>query len=328
MDARFDSDGITLAGTLTEVPDPVAAALLITGSGRINRDSDARLGRHGPMLLRIGVTRQVAEALAAAGVASLRYDKRGVGASEGDYRHAGMTENLADARAGLRWLAARYPGLPLITVGHSEGTYHAARLAAEEAVAGTILLAAPARTGEQITNWQIQKLEPTLPKAARVIMRLTGRDFVRTQHKHIARLKASDTDVIRMQGIRVNARWYREFFSYDPKPALASTTAPLLATARPEMGRTARRSWPSSPTGPGSGSQPGPSCPARHAAARLPPTSRPACRTPPPAAGTSCRSREPARSVRAERTAAPGAPAPPRSPVSPPTRRSGRERRG
>jgi uncharacterized protein len=229
MEVRFDSEGISLAGTLTEVPDPVAAALLITGSGRINRDSDARLGRRGPALLRIGVTRQVAEALAKAGVASLRYDKRGVGASAGAYLHAGMTENLADARAALRWLADRYPGLPLITIGLSEGTFHAAELAAEEKVAGTVLLATAARTGEQVLEWQIEKLEPTLPKAARVVMRLTGSDFVRSQHKRMARLKASSGDVIRMQGIRVNARWYREFLGYDPAPVFARIEVPVLA---------------------------------------------------------------------------------------------------
>jgi uncharacterized protein len=52
MDVHFYSEGTVIAGTLAEVPHPVAAALLITGSGRINRDSDARLGRRGPMVLR------------------------------------------------------------------------------------------------------------------------------------------------------------------------------------------------------------------------------------------------------------------------------------
>jgi hypothetical protein len=129
-DVRFDSEGYPIAGTFTEVPAPVAAALLITGSGRIDRDSDARL--HGVPLLRVGVTRQVAEALNAAHVVTLRHDKRGVGGSGGDYLRAGMTENLADARAGLHWLASHAPGLPLLTVGYSEGTCHASRLAAQE----------------------------------------------------------------------------------------------------------------------------------------------------------------------------------------------------
>ena len=32
-----------------------------------------------------------------------------------------------------------------------------------------------------------------------------------------------------MQGVRVNARWFREFLAFDPKPALAAVTTPVLA---------------------------------------------------------------------------------------------------
>ncbi len=229
MDMCFYSEGYTLAGTFTEVAAPAAAALVITGSGRINRDSDARLRRTRVALLRTGVTRQVSEALAEANVITLRYDKRGVGASSGDYLRTGMTENLADARAGLRWLAARAPGLPLLTVGHSEGTWYAARLAAEDNVAGTILLATTARAGERVIDWQIDKLAPTVPRAVRAIMHATGGDFARTQHKRLARLKASSGDVIRMRGFRVNARWYREFLGYDPVPYFSRVKVPALA---------------------------------------------------------------------------------------------------
>ncbi|MGH3207427.1 MAG: serine aminopeptidase domain-containing protein [Trebonia sp.] len=230
MDAHFYSEGTVIAGTLAEVAQPVAAALLITGSGRINRDSDARLGRRGPVVLRTGVTRQVAEALGAANVVTLRYDKRGIGASGGDYLRAGLTENLADARAALRWLAARFPGLPLLTVGHSEGTWHAARLAADgEPVAGTVLLSAPARTGEEVVDWQIAVLAPTLPRPVRLILRLTRQDFARTQHKRVAMLKASKSDVIRVGGVRANARWWREFLDHDPAPDYARIAVPVLA---------------------------------------------------------------------------------------------------
>jgi uncharacterized protein len=228
-DVRFDSAGYEIAGTLTQTAAPVAAALVITGSGKLNRDSDALLGPIKPMQLRTGVTRQVAGALTAAGVITLRYDKRGVGASGGDYLRTGLADNLEDARAGLRWLAERAPGLPLITVGHSEGSYHAARLAAEENVAGAVLLSAPARTGEQVIDWQIDKLAPTLPKVAKAIFKLTSGDFQRSQHKRLDRLRASTADVIRMQGVRVNARWYREFLAFDPAPYLRRVTAAVLA---------------------------------------------------------------------------------------------------
>src|SRR5437868_1040543 len=108
-EVRFGSDGCTLAGTFTESANSVAAALIIPGSGRVNRDSDAQLPLH--QTLRAGITRAVAEALATARVTSLRYDKRGVGASGGDFWSAGMAAGLADARAALGWLAARAEGL-------------------------------------------------------------------------------------------------------------------------------------------------------------------------------------------------------------------------
>lgn len=222
-DVRFDSDGITLAGTYSDAATPVAAALLITGSGKINRDSDVRL-------LRIGVTRAVAEALAGAHVPSLRYDKRGVGASGGDYRRAGMAENLADARAALGWLAGRAPGLPLLAVGHSEGTFYAAELAGSDPrMAGAVLLSAPARSGEQVVDYQIEMLTTKLPAVVKAAFRLTRRDFARTQRQRLERLKASSGDVIRMTGVRVNARWWRDFLGYDPSAALARVTVPVLA---------------------------------------------------------------------------------------------------
>jgi uncharacterized protein len=92
-----------------------------------------------------------------------------------------------------------------------------------------VLLAAPARSGEQIINWQIEMMAPRLPRAAKVIMRLTRTDFARSQHKRLARLRASSGYVIRMQGVRVNARWWRDSLRYDPSVALARVTVPVLA---------------------------------------------------------------------------------------------------
>jgi len=179
MDVTFYSGGCTLAGTFTQAAEPIAAALLITGSGRTNRDSDARLP--GGRTLRIGVDRAAAEALAGVRVSTLRYDKRGVGSSNGDYLGTGMAERRADARAALGWLAARAEGLPLLAVGHSEGAFYAAELAADQAVAGAALVAIGARPGAEILSWQTEMIAARLPPQGRTILRVTRTDVVRTQ---------------------------------------------------------------------------------------------------------------------------------------------------
>ena len=40
---------------------------------------------------------------------------------------------------------------------------------------------------------------------------------------------ASSADVMRIQGQKVNAGWFRDFIRYDPAPVLARITVPVLA---------------------------------------------------------------------------------------------------
>jgi pimeloyl-ACP methyl ester carboxylesterase len=227
-DVTFDGDGCSLAGTYAAVADPVAAALLISGGGKTDRDSDVALPLR--QTLRGGITRAIAEALEGAAVSSLRYDKRGVGASDGDYYSTSMPRRLADARAALGWLADRNPGLPLLAIGHSEGTFYAAELAAEDArVAGIVLISGPARPGGENLSWQTDQLAAKIPAATKLILRLMRTDVVRAQRKNQAKVMASTADVMRLQGTKVNARWIRDFVNWDPRPALARVTVPVLA---------------------------------------------------------------------------------------------------
>ena len=148
-EVTFYSGGCAIAGTFTEAADPVAAALLGPGGGKSDRNSDARLP--GGRMLRIGADKAIAGARAGARVCALRYDKRGVGASGGEYLRAGMDNRRAGARAALGWLTARAGGLPLLAIGHSEGAWYAAELAADHAVAGAVLLTGgAARRGDPV----------------------------------------------------------------------------------------------------------------------------------------------------------------------------------
>lgn len=121
----------------------MAATLLITGSGRTDRNSDARIP--GGRVLRIGVDRAVAGALAAPGCRRCGMTS-GVGASGGDYCGPGWTTG-APTRA-LRSAGLPNGGLPLLAVEISAGPWYAAELAADDAVAGAVLLAA--RSGREL----------------------------------------------------------------------------------------------------------------------------------------------------------------------------------
>ncbi|HEX2075054.1 MAG TPA: alpha/beta hydrolase [Geodermatophilus sp.] len=216
-----------LAGTLT-LPDgagAVPAVLLATGSGPVDRDSNHRRAR-------FDVTRQLAHALAEGGLASLRYDKRGVGESPGDWRAAGFTDNVDDLGRALDALTARPEVDPsrLLLAGHSEGALLASALAARGApVAGLVLLSTSATPGEELLRWQVARIAPTLPAPVRGLLRLLRIDLAKKVARNHARIKATTTDVARIGGARINARWTREFMAHDPRADLARVSVPVLA---------------------------------------------------------------------------------------------------
>jgi pimeloyl-ACP methyl ester carboxylesterase len=220
---------VLLSGTLT-LPagnGPHPAAVILAGSGRLDRDANRRG-------MRLGVSRDLAAALVEYGVASLRFDKRGVGASQGSWLSAGFGDNVADAKAALTWLHARSDVRANATflIGHSEGGYIATRLGGDpvaRALAGVVLLAAPARPGHVALAWQTRQIAGSLPRLLRVFLRLLRIDPVALQTRRFARIRATRSDVVRIAGRKVNAGWYREILDFDPAPFLAQLSMPVLA---------------------------------------------------------------------------------------------------
>ena len=134
-----------LAGTLArpaQAPGRIPVALIIAGSGPTDRDGNSQLG------FRMDVYKKLAWALAQQGIASVRYDKRGIGASPftGDRSMVAFDDFTDDAVAGARALAADPRFSRVVLIGHSEGALLAERAAnAGAPVAGVVMLAGMGR---------------------------------------------------------------------------------------------------------------------------------------------------------------------------------------
>jgi uncharacterized protein len=225
IELTFPSGSLSLEGTLT-IPrtSPGPAALLISGSGPIDRNSNSQ---H----LAINIMGELATHLAASGIASLRFDKRGVGSSDGDYLATGFHDNIADAQAALDALRARPEVDPgqVFVIGHSEGAIIASKLASNSQLAGAALLAGTAQNGRDLLTWQAAQIASTLPKPVQYLTKLVGRDMERIQSKRLAGIERSHEDVVRIRFAKLNAKWLREFMSYEPCNALRRAQAPILA---------------------------------------------------------------------------------------------------
>ena len=151
--------GIKLAGTFT-LPKLVQgsktrkfpAVIMVSGSGP--QDRNETIGTHKPF-------EAIAHYLAEIGIASLRYDDRGVGESTGDFLYATSEDFAKDATAVWNY-AKTIPGLDTSKIGilgHSEGGIVGPMAAVwEPGIAFLILIAPPGMTGSEILKTQIDRI--------------------------------------------------------------------------------------------------------------------------------------------------------------------------
>jgi hypothetical protein len=162
IDEAFEEtrEGVTLRGELW-IPageiEKIPVVLVIAGSGPTDRDANSSLG------LRTDAYRLVAAALAARGIASLRYDKRGVGKSGTAFDPA--TTVIDDFAADALAIALRLRADPrfstLALLGHSEGGLLALMIAERAAPDVLLLVATPGRPLGVVLREQLaQRLDP------------------------------------------------------------------------------------------------------------------------------------------------------------------------
>ena len=171
------SGGATLAGTLLlpmkSEMQYVPGVVLVAGSGPTDRD-----GNNPGIPAHIDLLKQLAELLAGAGIATLRYDKRGIGASS--KAPAGLAEQerffawdnfIGDVQVAHAELLRHDEVKPWATalLGHSEGGVLA--LAAAAAMTArrpyaVVLAATPGLPLQQIIRQQLDRTAPGLAQPA------------------------------------------------------------------------------------------------------------------------------------------------------------------
>jgi len=227
-DVIFVSGSLHLAGTLLlpASDGQWPAVLLIPGSGQVDRNENATK-------LHINAFRDIAAHLSEQGIATLRYDKRGVGASEGNFWETGLFDNVTDAGAALGCLKSQREirSDKVFLLGHSEGAITTTRLAAAGAdVAGVILLAGPARKGEDVLLWQCEQVVKGIRGFNKWLIKLFHIDVRKAQQKQLDKIKKSTKNSYRVRWIvKLNAKWFREFVAYNPAEDLPKIQVPVLA---------------------------------------------------------------------------------------------------
>jgi pimeloyl-ACP methyl ester carboxylesterase len=260
LEVTFPSaeSGVTLAGTLLSPkgPGPFTTVVLITGSGAQNRNEE--LLNHRPFLV-------LADALARANIAVLRYDDRGVGSSTGNFAAATSLNFADDVRGAVSYLRSQsqVPIGSIGLIGHSEGGLIAPLVANGDAgIAFLVLLAGPAVDGATIIISQgraIAAAEGATPAELDANDALQRALFACFRSPGLASADAgsdagrdgdaglpSDAELdaclrqpllaAGLSGAQLDANlqqlespWTRFFATYDPAPALRRTQVPVLA---------------------------------------------------------------------------------------------------
>lgn len=228
---------IQLAGTLTVPPGQglFPAVVLIAGSGPHGRDET--VAGHKPFLV-------LSDYLTRYGVLVLRYDKRGIGQSGGNYASATTADLASDAQAAFAYLRRRpeVNAAKVGLIGHSEGAIIAPMVVAgDPQVAFIIMMAASGVPGDEVLVEQTLLISEAMgmspEKAAQkasqlreiidLVEKQTDNAILEKDVREKLRGKVREPQ-LEMQIKTLGSPWFRYFLSYDPATTLEKVTCPVL----------------------------------------------------------------------------------------------------
>ena len=222
----------TLSGTLTIPEDnstTCPAILIISGSGKGDRDGNLKK-------MQMNIYKDLADFLTDKGFVTLRYDKRGVSQSGGNFIETGQVELINDAVDCIKFLQ-NHPKVDnnrILILGHSEGALISPAVYKQIPVSGFILLAGAAEPSKDLLPRQIElaysEMNQTKGIKGWLFRKLKVTKKLRKQNEKIlTKIMHSDKPVLRIKGVKINAKWLRETYAYNVCDYLQEVKCPVLA---------------------------------------------------------------------------------------------------
>ena len=218
-DAALTTPTGNIAGTL-ELPAakfPVPVVLIIAGSGPTDRNGNSAVipGQNNSLKL-------LADGLAARGIATVRYDKRGIAGSraaaakEDDLR---FTHFISDASDWLRKLRADRRFSTITVAGHSEGSLIGMVAAREAGANGYVSIAGVGRKATEVLTEQLKaQLSPE-------VLAQTGRIMASIEKGEEPDSVPSFLNALFRPSVRP---YLRSWFAYSPVEEIARLNVPVL----------------------------------------------------------------------------------------------------
>lgn len=209
-----------LQGTLL-LPDrrgPVPAVLLIAGSGPTDRDGNSAIAGVRPATLK-----RIAEGLAANGIASLRFDKRGIAASAGAMVAESELRFSTYVEDAVQWagLLKAQPQVGCVFIlGHSEGALIGALTAAKVETCGYISIAGAGFPAGEVLRRQLHDRQLPAP-----LMEFADSAITRLERgEQVAEVPPALAPLFRPSVQPYLISW----FALDPARAVAGLHCPVL----------------------------------------------------------------------------------------------------
>jgi uncharacterized protein len=211
------SAGADIFGTLNvpeNIKGKIPVVLIIAGSGPTDRNCN-QPGLH------TNAYQMLSDALSVKGIASLRYDKRGAGASAGAIKSESeirFEDMVTDAVTYIKKLKSDGRFSKIYIIGHSEGSLVGMIAANEEAVDGFISIAGAGESADLILKRQLNAQSEYIAKKAEPLL-------LSLKNGKVTKNATPELDMLFRSSVQP---YLISWFKYDPQTEIKKLKIPTL----------------------------------------------------------------------------------------------------